>query len=68
MNAVYYEDGWEARVQILDDTSDTKFERYKLKVVNTVVECPTIGHIEDGHVFDVEQERGTFDKFELIKA
>ncbi len=49
--ADYYEDDWVAEVQILDDTSDNEFERYKLKVVSKMFVTP-----ENGHIFDVEQK------------
>ena len=67
MTASYFEEGWEARVHILDDTSDEEFERYKLRVVHTVEESELLGPIEDGKVFDVIQKRGE-GTFELIKT
>jgi len=65
----YYEDDWAAEVQILNDTSDTKFERYKLKVVKTIESSEIFKLAEDGHIFDVEQRKDCGNiVFELIKS
>ena len=58
MNGIYSEDGWEAVVDILEDTSDKGWDRYKLKVIRTIRESPIFKTPEDGSVFSVDQLKG----------
>ena len=48
---VYYEDDWKAEVEILEDLSDEKILKYKLKVVRTIQESKIFKPTPDGDVF-----------------
>lgn len=50
---VYREDDWKAIVEVLEDTSDNEWKRYKLKVVRTLVESRIYNPTPDGEEFDV---------------
>jgi len=68
MKAMYYEDGWVAKVQILDDTSDAEIERLKLKIIETIEESSTIETPADEHVFDVTQRFDNYGEiYEVIR-
>lgn len=57
---VYYEDGWMAEVEILEDNSDEEWKRYKLKVIRTIIESELYNPIEDGTVFEVSRRKGVY--------
>jgi hypothetical protein len=49
----FREDGWVAEVEVLEDTSDTEWERYKLKVIRTLRDSAIVKTPPDGEIFDV---------------
>lgn len=55
---IYREDDWKAEVEVLEDTSDDEWERYKLKVVKTLRESRMYKSTPDGEIFSVEQKKG----------
>lgn len=56
--AIYMEEGWVAEVEILEDSSDEKWGRYKLKVIKTLGDSLVFKAPEIGHVFTVDSKRG----------
>jgi hypothetical protein len=57
---VYREDDWVAFVEVLEDTSDKEWERYKLKVIKTIKETNIYKPILEGTEFCVEAKKGYF--------
>ncbi len=58
---IYRDDDWKAEVEVLEDTSDDEWARYKLKVVKTIRESRMYKTAQDGDVFSVMQRRcGSF--------
>jgi len=55
----YREDGMILNVEVLEDNSDDKWIRYKLKVVTIKRESPIYYSPEIGEVFNVEQRIGS---------
>jgi hypothetical protein len=55
---IYHEDDWVARVEILEDQSDSKRERYRLKVLCNLRQTMMYRPVEVGTVFDVDRVRG----------
>ena len=55
--AIYSEDDWKAEVKILENTSDTEWERYKLEVIKTIQESKIYKPTPDGEIFNVDQNR-----------
>lgn len=53
----YNEDGWRARVKVLEDTSDKTHYRYKLEVLKTLEDSPVFISPAIGTVFDVNKKR-----------
>jgi len=53
----FREDGWRAEVEVLEDTSDAEWERYKLKVLRTLRHSRIFKTPPEGHVFDVCSRR-----------
>jgi len=56
--AIYSEDDWKARVEILEDNSDDKWERYTLKVIETLNVSRIYNPTEGGEEFDVTHKKG----------
>lgn len=54
---IYREDDWKAEVEILEDSSDKEWARYKLKVVKILRESVLNG-IQEGEEFDVSHKKG----------
>ncbi len=52
---IYYEDGWAAKVEILDNKSDEKWERYTLRVIKTIQESSIVISPEDNGIFSCER-------------
>jgi hypothetical protein len=53
---IYAEDGWVAKVEILEDNSSADWLRYKLKVINTR-QAPRFCHTpEIGTIFSVDKK------------
>jgi hypothetical protein len=50
----YKEEGWLARVEILEDNSDSEWDRFKLKVLGTIMPSPIFKTPEDGTIFEVD--------------
>lgn len=50
---IYREEDWIAKVEIVEDSSDDEWYRYKLRVLGTVISSRFFKTPEDGHVFDV---------------
>ena len=48
--AVYYESGWKAEVEILENNSDAAKYSYKLKVIKTYADG-IFGRLPDGQIF-----------------
>lgn len=55
--AIYFEDGWKARVEILQDNSDSEWEKYQLKVIETLEDSAIFDTPPDGDVFEVSNKR-----------
>jgi len=53
----YREDDWKAEVEVLEDNSDSQWERYKLKVIRTLRESRIYKPTPDGTIFDVERNK-----------
>ena len=54
--AIYTESGWQAEVEILEDSSDPNKNCYKLKVIKTL-ESGKFGSMPDGHIFTVSADK-----------
>jgi Trp operon repressor len=54
---IFRESGWKAEVEILEDKSNDKEERYLLKVMKTIRESNYFGSRSDGEVFEVMASR-----------
>jgi hypothetical protein len=54
---IYRESGWVARVEILEDNSDEKWTRYKLKVIDTIREPTMFKTPGSGMEFEVERNK-----------
>lgn len=55
---IYEESGWVAKVNILEDNSDTEWEKFQLEVVETFHNSPIFGTPPNGHVFEASAARG----------
>ena len=55
---IFSEDGWKAEVEVVEDTSDAEWSRYKLKVIRTLRHSTIHETPEDGTVFDVSNLNG----------
>ena len=54
---IYREDDWKAEVEVLEDNSNDKYERYKLKVVKTLRDSRMYKPTPDGEEFEVEKQK-----------
>ena len=54
---IYREDDWKAEVEILEDNSDEKFSRYKLKVIKTLRASNLYKPTKDGTIFCVDVDK-----------
>ncbi len=54
---IYSEDDWVARVEVVENTSDTDWWRFKLKVLNTIQESTMYGPQENGTEFVADRRR-----------
>ena len=58
--AIYSEDGWKAKVEILEDTSTEKYYQYKLKVLFTILDSSMFKTPPDGDIFTMYQIKDGF--------
>ena len=58
--ATYAEDAWRLRVQVLDDQSDTTFERFTLRVVARLGGGRLPANLAVGATFLYQRRRGVF--------
>lgn len=66
---LYFEDDWCAEVEILSDDSDGEWERYRLRVVRTLVESRLYSAVPDGTVFTPSAVKGQpFRVFRLVRG
>lgn len=54
---IFEESGWVAKVRILEDKSDSEWEKYKLEVIETLHESPLFGSRPVGYIFEVTANR-----------
>ena len=50
---IFREEGWKAQVEVLEDNSDEKWESYKLKVIQTLLDSRIVKTLPDGEIFNV---------------
>lgn len=50
---IYREDDWKAKVEVLEDNSDDKWMKYKLKVIKTIRSSRIYKTPKDGHIFEI---------------
>jgi aconitase B len=55
--AIFEEDRWIAEVEILENTSDAEYSRYKLKVIKTIQRPVIFSEPPDGTEFSVIQQK-----------
>lgn len=53
---IYYESGWKAEVEVLEDLSDSEWEKYRLRVIRTLRKG-LFGSAPDGHEFEASARR-----------
>jgi hypothetical protein len=56
--AFYSEDGWVAKVAVLQDNSNDKVLSYALRVIDTIQTAPGRHHPSKGQIFTALQKRG----------
>lgn len=56
--ALYSEEGWEAKVEILENNSNGEWERYKLKVIETLHNSGPFKTPPNGYIFSVSCKKG----------
>jgi len=58
--AIYSEEGWTAKVEILEDNSDNEWQRLKLKVLEVIKENPVLNMPAVDEIFDVRQKHAYY--------
>ena len=56
--AMFNEEGWLAKVEILEDNSNEEWEKYKLKVIETIENFGYFKTPENGYEFSVNCKNG----------